>query len=147
MLGRFMTGVMKWTICDEITNMCVIKLEYDERLINIIKTPKTLTQVTMMGLPYSLVPPLLMSFCRPWLMKINDLYPCWNWLEKQISKFWSVICTLMTPKMITFAMTAQKFWRHHWRFIWKVSLYPKLVKVISHRMLGSTDTRQQSATK
>ena len=45
-----MTGVMKWTTCDEITNMYVIKLEYDERLIN-IKTPKTLTQVTMMGPP------------------------------------------------------------------------------------------------
>ena len=36
-LGRFMNGVMKWTTCSEITNMCVIKLEYDESLINIKK--------------------------------------------------------------------------------------------------------------
>ena len=44
-----MNGVLKWNTCSEITNMCVIKLEYDESLINTKKTPKTLTQITMMG--------------------------------------------------------------------------------------------------
>ena len=46
-----MNGVMKWTTCSEITNMCLIRLEYDESLINIKKNPKTLTQITMMGPP------------------------------------------------------------------------------------------------
>ena len=49
LLRRFMNGVMKWTICSEITNMCVIKWEYDESIINIKETPKALTQITMMG--------------------------------------------------------------------------------------------------
>ena len=40
MLGRFMNDVMKWTTCGDITNMCVIKLEYDESLINIKKNPE-----------------------------------------------------------------------------------------------------------
>ena len=40
-----MNGVMKWTTCSEITNMCVIELEYDESLM------KTLTKMTMMGPP------------------------------------------------------------------------------------------------
>ena len=31
--------------------MCVITLEYDESLINIKKTPKALTQITIMGPP------------------------------------------------------------------------------------------------
>ena len=51
MLGQFMNGVMKWTTRSEITNMCLITLEYDESLINTKKTPKTLTQITMMGPP------------------------------------------------------------------------------------------------
>ena len=46
-----MNGIMKWTTYTEITNMCVIKLEYDESLINIKNTPKTSTQITMMGPP------------------------------------------------------------------------------------------------
>ena len=37
-LGRFMNSVMKWTTCCEITNMCVIKLEYDESITSIKKT-------------------------------------------------------------------------------------------------------------
>ena len=44
-----MNGVMKRNTCSEITNMCVIKLEYDESLINTKKNTKTLTQITMMG--------------------------------------------------------------------------------------------------
>ena len=35
-----MNGVMKWNTCSEITNMCVIKLEYDESLINTKKNPE-----------------------------------------------------------------------------------------------------------
>ena len=37
LLGRFMNDVMKWTTNSEITNMCVIKLEDYESLINIRK--------------------------------------------------------------------------------------------------------------
>ena len=37
---RFINGVLKWTTCNEIKNMCVIKLEYDESLINIKKNPE-----------------------------------------------------------------------------------------------------------
>ena len=51
MLGQFMNGVMKWTTRSEIANMCLITLEYDENLISIKKTPKTFTQITMMGPP------------------------------------------------------------------------------------------------
>ena len=40
MLGRLMNGVMKWTTCSETMNMCIIKLEYDESLINIKKEPE-----------------------------------------------------------------------------------------------------------
>ena len=59
-----MNVVMKWTTmdCSEITNMCVIKLEYDESLINIKKVPKTLTQITMMGPPWSLLGPFTFNF-------------------------------------------------------------------------------------
>ena len=53
----------------------------------------------------------------------------------------------MTTKMITFAMATEKFWHHHWRFIWKVSIFRKLADVISHRMFGPTGKRQRSATK
>ena len=48
MLGQFMNGVMKWTTRSEITNMCRITLEYDE---SFKKSPKTLTQITIMGSP------------------------------------------------------------------------------------------------
>ena len=51
MLGQFMNGVMKWTTRSEIANMCLITLEYDESLLNIKKTPKTLIQITMMRPP------------------------------------------------------------------------------------------------
>ena len=39
-VGRFINGVLKWSTCNEIKNMCVIKLEYDESLINIKKNPE-----------------------------------------------------------------------------------------------------------
>ena len=66
MLGQFMNGVMKWTTHSEIRNMCLITLEYDESLINIKNALKTLTQITMMGLPQSLLgPSTLLSFYWP----------------------------------------------------------------------------------
>ena len=66
-----MNGVMKWTTCSEITYMWVIKLEYDESLINIKKNPKTLTQITIMGPPESLLGPSTFNFALPALINEN----------------------------------------------------------------------------
>ena len=71
MLGQFMNGVMKWTTRSKITNMCLITLEYDESVINIKKTPKTLTQITMMGPPQSLLGPSTFTFVLPALIDEN----------------------------------------------------------------------------
>ena len=62
MLGQFMKSVMKWTARSEIANMCLITLEYDESLLNIKKTPKTLIQITMMRPPWSLLGPSTFTF-------------------------------------------------------------------------------------
>ena len=54
----------------------------------------------------------------------------------------------MATKMITLAMAAENFSRHHWPFIWKVSIFRKLEKVITTECFGQpTAMRQQSATK
>ena len=63
-----MNGLMKLTTCSETTNMYVVKLGNDESLINIKKTPKVLTQITMMGPPLG---PSTFNFVLPALIDEN----------------------------------------------------------------------------
>ena len=66
-----MNGVMKWTTCTEITNMCVIKLEYDESLINIKKYPKDFDTNNHDGTSLELLGPSAFNFVLPALIEEN----------------------------------------------------------------------------
>ena len=63
MLGQFMNGVIKWTTRSEITNVCLITLEYDESLINIKKNPKDFDKNNHDGTSLVSAWPLHFYFC------------------------------------------------------------------------------------
>ena len=54
--------------------MCLIKLEHDVSLTNIKKTRRHKWPWWDL-LSHCFAPPLLISFCLPWFMKVNDRYP------------------------------------------------------------------------